>query len=321
MTFNTPILIIAWRRPDKLHKLITSLKHLKPKNIYIACDGPNKNRIGEYEAVNKTRELIDKEIDWKCLIKKKYSTYNQGCKLGVSKAITWFFENVEEGIIFEDDCIPHPDFFEFSSEMLKKYRNDTRIWCITASNFLNETWIGEGSYFFSRYNLCWGWATWKRCWKEYDKDIKLWPVFKKNNLLKSIFKEKREIDFWEKTFDGLYFYGKPDTWDFQWTFCCFKNSGLTISPNVNLIENIGFGDGATHTISGNSPAVLNSYEKGSSGILPIVNPNFVLRSEMADKKTESYLFSGYSMNSLKFYFAIYKRLKLKFANIFKFFIK
>ena len=45
---------------------------------------------------------------------------------------------------------------------------------------------------------------------------------------------------------------KLDTWDFQWVWTVWKNDGVSIIPNVNLVKNIGFGEEATHTVSTSS---------------------------------------------------------------------
>jgi len=154
---DPPLLLIAWRRPHTLRHVLTAIRSVAPAKIYIACDGPSSDRPGEAEKVAATRIVIDQEIDWPCQIIRRYSEKNQGCRLGVSNAISWFFDNEEEGIILEDDCVPHPDFFPCCSELLARYRDDERVWCISGSNFQDDQWRGVGSYYFSRYNHCWGW--------------------------------------------------------------------------------------------------------------------------------------------------------------------
>jgi len=113
MAFKTPVLLIAYRRPDTTKKVIDAIRVAAPERMFVACDDPNLKNPGEAEKVAATRALIEREIDWPCKIERRYSETNQGCKMGVSSAITWFFEQVEEGIIIEDDCVAHPDFFPY----------------------------------------------------------------------------------------------------------------------------------------------------------------------------------------------------------------
>tara|TARA_Y100001968_G_scaffold230496_1_gene213379 strand:- start:2132 stop:3091 length:960 start_codon:yes stop_codon:yes gene_type:complete len=316
MSFKTPILIIAWRRPDTVSEVIKAIKPFAPTNIYIACDGPNISNPSEIKKVTLTRELIDNEIDWKCSIKKLYSEQNLGCKIGVTKAINWFFENELEGIILEDDCVPYPDFLPFAEELLEKYRYDSRIWCITANNIQKGKSRGDASYYFSRYCHCWGWASWRRCWEHYDSELTNWTIIKKSKVLDKIFNKKRESSYWENIFDNLYLNAKPDTWDYQWAYTCWLNSGLTIIPNKNLIHNVGYGADGTHTTSGVSPTRSSKNSSGIIRFFPLLHPDFIVRDSLADRFTELDHFSGPSIMTLFGLVKLFKRCKnriLRFA--------
>ena len=271
-----PVLILAWRRPHTLLQVINALRPIGPTQLYVACDGPNPDRPGEAHKVEATRSLIDHEIDWPCEIHKLYSDVNQGCRLGVSRAITWFFEHVEEGIILEDDCVPHPDFFPYCQNLLDRYRYDNRVWCISGSNFQNGHWRGNGSYYFSRYNHCWGWASWRRCWQHYDAELSNWPLFRDSGYLRSVFEDPIELSYWYRIWQVLYVTGKPDSWAYRWMFTCSINGGLTALPNRNLVSNVGFGQDATHT-TGKAPDTSISF-----GIDSHHHPSFVLRDSSAD---------------------------------------
>ena len=292
MSFETPILIIAWRRPKAVFEVIKAIKPFLPSNIYVACDGPNLSNPLEIEKVFATRDLIDNQIDWNCSINKLYSKQNNGCKIGVTKAINWFFSNESEGIILEDDCVPYPDFLPFAEELLEKYRDDSRVWCIAANNIQKGKSRGNASYYFSRYSHCWGWASWRRCWEHYDSELNNWPIVKESKVLDKIFNKKRESNYWQKVFDNLYFESKPDTWDYQWAYTCWLNSGLTIIPNKNLIHNVGFGIDGTHTTSGVSNTMKPEKSSVYNKIFPLVHPDFIIRDSCADRFTELDNFSG-----------------------------
>ena len=231
--FKTPILILAWKRPRKTKELINKIKKISPKNLYIACDGPKNEDADEDNKVMETRDLLLKsfeEVNSKNFL---FSKHNQGCKIGVSNAINWFFEHVQEGIILEDDCIPHLDFFFFCEEMLDTYRNDERIWSITGHNQQNNINRGKGTYYFSKYPRSWGWATWKRSWLKYDRDIKDWPKIKSKGVLKNQLDKRSELKYWEKILDNIYYNNAPNTWDYQWTLCSFLNSRFN-AANVSI---------------------------------------------------------------------------------------
>ena len=194
---------------------------------------------------------------------------------------------MEEAIILEDDCLPHPSFFRYCSELLAHYRDDERIWCISGDNFQDGQKRGDGSYYFSRYNHCWGWASWRRCWQHYDGELKKWTHLKASGLLDTIFEDSLERDYWTKSWDRLLLENQPDTWDYQWTLTCLANSGLTILPNVNLVSNIGFGSDGTHTFGESKFANLPVHDIGE-----VCHPSFVVRDRAADEYTFDHVFGG-----------------------------
>ena len=287
MSMDTPVLLIVWRRPQTLRQVIDAIRPVAPTRLFVACDGPNPERSGEAEKVAATRALIESEIDWPCQIERFYSDVNQGCSIGPIRAITWFFDQVEEGIILEDDCVPHPDFFPYCTTLLERYRHDTRVWCISGNNFQNGLWRGDGSYYFSRYNHCWGWASWRCCWQQYDADLSQWPALRDSGLLQAIFEDPAERQYWSDIWQRTYERTVPVTWwDYQWTFTCLSNGGLTALPNRNLVSNVGFGDDATHTAG---MAIDTSIDEGID-----LNrlPSFLLRDSAADRYTFDEVFEG-----------------------------
>jgi hypothetical protein len=207
-----------------------------------------------------------------------YSDLNLGCKNRVSSGLDWVFSLVEEVIILEDDCLPHPSFFRFCQDLLDYYRDDKRIMAISGDNFQLGRNRTEYSYYFSRYNHIWGWASWRRAWQYYDVKMKLWQEIHDGNWLEYILGEGQSVKYWTKIFQSAYD-GKIDTWDYPWTFACWIQNGLTILPNVNLVSNIGFGEDATHTI-GSKSRVANLPVKEMN--FPLKHPLFLLRHVEAD---------------------------------------
>lgn len=244
--FNTPILFLIFNRPDTTFKVFKEIKKIKPSKLYIAADGVRQNKPDEKEKCEKTRQVI-KEIDWGCDVKTLFRDKNLGCKIAVSSAITWFFENEEEGIILEDDCLPNQSFFQFCSEMLNYYRTNHEVMHIGGSNFIHNKFPVDKSYYFSRHNHIWGWATWKRAWTKYDVFIKDLPNFYEQRTINTVFNKNSAKYYWLYKFIKVYL-KKIDTWDYQWSFAIWQNNGKSIIPSVNLIANIGFEEQATHSL-------------------------------------------------------------------------
>ena len=290
MEFSTPILFLTWKRIDITKKVFGKIKAIKPRKLYISSDGPRLNKSGEEEKISQVRDYLLDNIDWNCEVKTLFYNENKGCRNAVSKAISWFFDNENEGIILEDDCVPTEDFFYFCQSLLEKYRHDNRIWCISGDNFQDKFWRGDGSYYFSRYNHCWGWASWKRCWTFYEDNLESWPKLKSENYLDNIFDNNIQKRYWSDIWDGLYYENKPDSWAYRWTYTCMINNGLTALPNKNLVENIGFDEDSTHTHKRrNYRPNLNSSRKVD--FLNLKHPSFILRNKAADHYTEINKFS------------------------------
>ena len=244
-SLKTAILFIVFNRPETTIKVFEKIRQAKPLRLYVACDGPREGYKSEKEKVNKVREILTK-LDWPCEVKTLFRDKNLGCKKGVSSAISWFFEYEEQGIILEDDCVPHLDFFPFCENLLDRYASDERVSIITGNNFQNGKWRGDASYYFSKYNHIWGWATWRRSWLNYDGDVKFWPEWSKSKAWFDHMPDKVERGYWQNIFE-LVQKEQIDTWDYPWTASIWYKDGLTVTPNVNLVSNIGFGKDATHT--------------------------------------------------------------------------
>lgn len=268
-SLKTPVLFLIFNRPDTTAEVFEAIRKARPEKLFVAADGPRAHKEGEAEKCAETRAIVD-SVDWPCQVTKLYREDNLGCKKAVSGGITWFFEQVEEGIILEDDCLPSASFFSFCEAMLKKYRNNENIMHITGDGMAEGMSYGDGSYFYSPFSMIWGWATWRRAWKHYDVAMAHYPSFKQKNIIADIFPEENYQKMWTDKFDEIYS-GKIDTWDYQWGFALLANRGLGIIPNTNLITNIGFREDATHTTVDSHLAMKPSKEMDE-----IVPPEFMI---------------------------------------------
>ncbi len=285
--FNTAILFLVFNRMDTTVKVFDAIRKAKPPRLYIACDGARKYNLDEINEVEAIREYVLSHIGWDCEVKTLFRKTNLGCKRAVSEAITWFFKYENQGIILEDDCLPNQSFFRFCEEMLNYYEDDLRVWHVSGNNFQWGNQRGKADYYFSNYTHIWGWATWANRWQEYDLHISTFKEFDKQRIIESIFDNKQEQRFWLDVFK-IVKTDKISAWDYQWSYCAFINNGLSILPNANLVKNIGFGSGATHTHDKNSKfANIETSEIA----FPIVHPQFMVVDKIADKLTSEAQFT------------------------------
>ncbi|MBE9598805.1 nucleotide-diphospho-sugar transferase [Pedobacter sp. MC2016-24] len=273
---NSPLLFLIFNRPDTTLEVFEMIKKVKPSRLYIAADGPRRNKAMEANLCIESRAILSR-IDWDCEVKTLFRNENLGCKLAVSTAIDWFFEQEEEGIILEDDCLPALSFFYFCDQMLEKYRKDERIRHISGCNLHSgKTW-GEASYYFTESTNIWGWASWRRVWKDYDRDLVQYQESDVRAQLSKIFYDDFLAEQWINIFKELKA-DKINTWDFQLAFLNYFNHGLSVNPNVNLITNIGFRADATHTPNPNAPySRLPLHE-----MTEITHPKYMLAEKQAD---------------------------------------
>lgn len=244
---ETPVLLLVFNRPATTQLVFNKLKEVRPTKLFIATDAARPDKREEEISCAEVRKIVSK-IDWPCEANYLFRTEHLGCKLAVSGAISWFFEQVEAGIILEDDCLPIASFFYFCQDLLLKYKNQSNIFHISGSNFQYGLLRGSGSYYFSKYAHIWGWATWRRAWQQYDLNLNHWDSFKDSISFNNLFDDTSEKKYWTKKFNQ---YASNtsinNTWDFQWIYTIWKSNGLAVTPQKNLVKNIGFG-GGTNTI-------------------------------------------------------------------------
>ena len=274
---NTPVALLIFNRPDTTERVFNAIAKARPPKLLVVADGPRPQREGEAELCAQTRAIINR-VDWDCEVITEFADSNMGCKRRVASGIDWIFEQVEEAIILEDDCLPDLSFFRYCEEMLTRYRDNERVGMVSGGNLQFGRQRGSGSYYFSKYTHIWGWASWRRAWKHYDRDLTLWPAFRDQGLLTQLFETSGEQEYWRNSFQWVH-EGSLDTWDVSWTFTALTHGLLQVVPNVNLISNIGFGANATHThvvgVHANMPTQPIEF--------PLVHPRFVLADIEADR--------------------------------------
>ena len=230
------VALIIFNRPDFAARVLAEIAKARPPRLFLIADGPRPDHPEDAAKCAAARAAAECQIDWKCEVIKSYSDANLGCGQRPASGISWVFEQVEEAIILEDDCVPHPSFFRYCDELLERYRDDERVMQIAGNNAHFGARRGSDSYFFSRHNICaGGWASWRRAWKHFDYGMKLWPVLRQTGWLRSTVGNERAAEYWKKKFQEGYEGGSSvNYWDYQWTFACWAQHGLTVIPSVQI---------------------------------------------------------------------------------------
>ena len=253
---TTAVLFVVFNRPNQTSQVFEAIRKAKPPRLYVAADGPRMGRESEADSVSLVRQIVT-SVDWPCELKTKFQETNLGCKLAVSRAITWFFDHEEQGIILEDDCLPSQSFFWYCEELLYRYKYEKRISLISGYNKQDHWCSNQCDYFFSSFGGIWGWATWRSSWEMFDLEMKDLESFATDNNFEKMLgnrlgKQRKKQLLKAKE---LILTGKMSSWAFPWAFTRHKVGGLACVPSLSLIRNIGFGNESTHTKRAQDDAV------------------------------------------------------------------
>ncbi|MCM1170089.1 MAG: nucleotide-diphospho-sugar transferase [Bacteroides sp.] len=286
-SFDTPILFIIFNRESTTKRVFEQIRKIKPRYLYVAADAPRSHVPEDEEKCRRTRSIVQ-AVDWDCQVKTLFRTQNLGCGKGPASAISWFFEQVDEGIILEDDVLPALDFFHYCRELLERYRNNPEVGIISGNNYSGKS-HGSYSYYFSCYPHTWGWATWKRSWQGFDLFLDNYSLIDFKQALKWCHFRWNDRQMQLDRFKIVKKRG-TDGWDWQLMFHLWRNHQYTVIPNVRLIENIGFGSDATHfkvkEQSLHADSVMPVVHTHGS-ILPLSHPSVVERDPGADSAYNS----------------------------------
>jgi hypothetical protein len=273
---ETPVALLIFNRPETTARVLAEIARARPRKLLVVADGPRAEVAGERERCAAARSLVE-TVDWDCEVITNFSETNVGCRTRVSSGLDWVFSIVEEAIILEDDCVPNRSFFRFCEEMLDRYRSDDRVSMVSGSRLGPMSDASPFSYDFSIYATVWGWATWRRAWANYDVDLRIWPQLRNPRDLNALAGDARIARHWRAAFESAYT-GTANTWDYQWMFCSWAQHQLVVVPRCNLVSNIGFGSGATHTEEQGAFATLPLAELD----FPLVHPAFMVQNRAAD---------------------------------------
>ena len=243
---TTPVLLLIHARPDSTKLVFESIRSVRPRQLFVAADGSRTAVEGEDRKCAEARQMATR-VDWDCNLQTLFRSTHLGLEPAVRSAIDWFFEQVEEGIILEDDCRPSASFYPYCEDLLDRYRREAQIMHIGGDNFQYGRKRGKASYYFSKYALTWGWATWRRAWRRHRADAGLVTE-------------------------------PAHTWDAQWQQSLDLHAGLAIVPNVNLVTNVGFGPDASHTRT----RERYSYLPAGEIEFPLVHPQQLIVDREAD---------------------------------------
>jgi hypothetical protein len=290
---SPPVLLIFFNRADCAAQTLAAVRAARPARLYLATDAPRPHVPEDAARCAATRAAVEAGIDWPCTVQRDYAAANLGPDRRVTSAISWFFDREENGLVLEEDCVPHATFFPFCAELLARYASDERVGVISGDQFVPGGWrcAEDASYAFTQLTQIWGWASWRRAWRLLDgQTISHWPEARRTDLLRGLFTRDRDRRYWRDRFDECHA-GRAEAWDYRWSFARWRQGQCGIVPAQNLVTYIGFRPDALHTTgphpAANLPAVPMTF--------PLRHPGQVAVDRQLDIATARILFSTGSL--------------------------
>ena len=286
MRCNTPVALFVFNRPRLAARVFEAIRQVRPPKLFLIADGPRHNE--DKPKCDASRALVD-QIDWECELFTNFSETNLGSGLRVASGLDWVFGQSEQAIILEDDCLPDLSFFPYCEELLERFNDDPRVLHIAGSSFLPGRTRCKYSYYFSKYALGWGWASWSRAWRHFQFTIPTWPEFKRNRLAE-VFPDRIEAAHWVRRYEPIHRGDRKDAWDYQWSYTLWEQNGLAVTPAVNLVHYIGVGTDATHT-----KEAAPSRTRPAKSISDLLHPPTVAQDAELDRVTFDEFYGGHRM--------------------------
>jgi hypothetical protein len=277
--YNVPVVLIIFNRYAHTKSVFNAIASVRPEELFVIADGPRHDKPDDAAKCEAARAVLN-GIDWNCKLRTNFSDKNLGCGERISSGLDWVFNRVDQAVILEDDCVPHVSFFRFSSDLLERYKDDVRVRTISGSNFLRGKIRSPWSYHFSRFHDIWGWATWKRSWERTDMLMRLWPTVRDEGWLIDMVGSRRRANFWASRFNNTY-EGRTNSWVYPYQLSCWLDHSLAVTPNRNLVSNVGFGADATNT-----PYKADFLGQSAEPIsFPLAHPPFMIPDSVSDDET------------------------------------
>jgi hypothetical protein len=280
--FETAVGLFLFNRPETTARVVDVLRRVRPRRLFAVADGPRPGHPGDPPRCAAARAVLD-AVDWDCTLRTDFSPVNLGCGRRVASGISWIFDQVEEAILLEDDCVPDPTFFPYCAELLARYRDDERVLMVTGTNPLAPWRTDAQSYHFALHGYCWGWATWRRAWRLFDFAMSALDLPETPARLLQATSDEAFTDMVLRMCRASR--GRIDIWDWPWALAQLLEGRLAAVSAVNLVSNIGFSTGATHT---HQPLSLVAGLRTDPLAFPLRHPPDVAADREYDRKSTAW---------------------------------
>jgi hypothetical protein len=240
-----PVCLFTYNRLEQTKKTLAALQRnplAKETHLIIFSDGPKKSEPNT--EIVKVRNYLKSVTGFK-LIEINESSYNRGLADSIIRGVSEILLVSNKVIVMEDDLITSKNFLHFMNQALNFYKEQRKICSVSGYTMQLRSLVNsEKDYYFGVRASSWGWATWQDRWESIDWEVEDYKRFKYNILQQIKFsKGGSDMPFMLRN----QMKNNIDSWAIRWCYHQFKKNMLTVFPTKSKIENIGFGEHATHT--------------------------------------------------------------------------
>jgi hypothetical protein len=285
---SAAILVLGYNRPDYLTNLLDFLKDQKNLRLYISIDGPVLNKPSDEALVKECQKLAIETQAWTDT-KVLFSESNNGCYMGVTKGIDWFFSHEEFGIILEDDLVFDSNAITFLTNGLLEYSERLDVGAICAFNHLLPYSISNKaiSSLMVSFPSSWGWATWRDRWVRVERDFSSYsyPLFIYRSIKYGGLSGARTWMHVRRRLEDA----TLDSWAYRWLLTHCRYGWKVIVPSRSLVTNIGFRADATHTKNETPILGVQSFVREQS------HPSIIITTDIGQEYDEFLLRNIYGV--------------------------
>lgn len=286
--FKVPVLLVLYNRIEETHNVFQVLRVVQPMQLYVAGDGGKPGIPLDCIKTMQTQAVIQPE--WPCQLHTLWQEDHLGKSKMIEKAMHWFFEHEEEGIILFEDTLPSYDFFPYCEELLDRYRNNKQIYSIggtylrrrSRQKYKKRLKKGGSSYYCSAYATTWGFATWRNRWSDFTFSMDQYDNDDIAQIVSPYMKKQKQKLYWVSRFNLIKKFNAK-IWDYQYNLHIWAHNGLCISPYLNLVTNVGF--------KKQSKRKIRRLRRNSYPIMPLTHNEEVIQNYKEDRYMFKHVFN------------------------------
>lgn len=259
----SPVALFCYNRLDCLRITVSTLLENSGSEetpLFIFSDSWKSEELRP--AVEEVRAYLKTISGFKELVIVE-AQQNKGLARSIIEGVSVVLESYNEVIVLEDDLQTSTNFLEYMNQSLVELKDNRSV--LSISGYTIPVAVPPGYVFDNYYTQrasSWGWATWRDRWLKVDWAVSDYVEFLNSPELRRRFNAMGSdlcmmLDKQMK--------GHSNSWAIRWVYHQFKTQTYTSFPIRSKVQNIGFGERATHTGGAQRNRFYTPLDKSTKG--------------------------------------------------------